>query len=113
MVAPSEENRLSFRPIAHAICGSQRLPNNRDFIGTCLRNVDGPVKVVWTREEDIQHTAIEKQLMAWHKSNPLSQRLASVPGIGPIIATALAATVVEPSGFRSGREARGRGGLGR
>src|SRR5262249_8365405 len=46
----------------------------------------------------------EKQLMAWHKSNPVSQRLASVPGIGPIIATALAATVVEPSGFRSGRE---------
>src|SRR5262249_46971158 len=43
---------------------------------------------------------IEKQLMAWHKSNPVSQRLASVPGI----ATALAATVVEPSGFRSGRE---------
>ena len=42
--------------------------------------------------------------MAWHKSNPVSQRLASVPGIGPIIATALAATVVEPSGFRSGRE---------
>src|SRR5262249_47333000 len=34
----------------------------------------------------------------------VSQRLASVPGIGPIIATALAATVVEPSGFRSGRE---------
>src|SRR5213080_83108 len=48
--------------------------------------------------------AIEKQLMAWHKSNPVSQRLASVPGIGPIIATAIAATVVEPSGFRSGRE---------
>src|SRR5213083_2290744 len=51
--------------------------------------------------------AIEKQLMAWHKSNPVSQRLASVPGIGPIIATALAATVVEPSGFRSGREGCG------
>src|ERR671935_2136692 len=48
--------------------------------------------------------AIEKQLMAWHKSNPVSQRLASVPGIGPIIATAIAVTVVEPSGFRSGRE---------
>ena len=48
--------------------------------------------------------AIEQQLMAWHKSNPVSQRLATVPGIGPIIATAIAATVVEPSGFRSGRE---------
>ena len=31
--------------------------------------------------------AIEKQLMAWHKSNPVSQRVASVPGIGPIIAS--------------------------
>src|SRR5437899_10342294 len=49
--------------------------------------------------------------MAWHKSNPVSQRLASVPGIGPIIATALAATVVEPSAFRSGRESAARLGL--
>jgi transposase len=48
--------------------------------------------------------ALEKQLMAWHKNNPVSQRLASIPGIGPIIATAIAATVVEASGFRSGRE---------
>jgi transposase len=48
--------------------------------------------------------ALEKQLMAWHKSNPVSQRLATIPGIGPIIATALAATVVQASGFRSGRE---------
>jgi transposase len=38
--------------------------------------------------------AIEKQLTAWHRKNPVSQRLASIPGVGPIIATALAATVV-------------------
>src|SRR3954470_8526319 len=49
-------------------------------------------------------TELEKQLMAWHKSNPVSQRLATIPGIGPIIATAVAAMVAEPSGFRSGRE---------
>src|SRR5262249_31880944 len=48
--------------------------------------------------------AIEKQLMAWHKSTPVSQRLASVPGIGPIIATAIATTVADPKVFRSGRE---------
>ena len=48
--------------------------------------------------------AVEQQLRAWHRSNPLSQRLATVPGIGPIIATAIAATVVEPSGFASARE---------
>jgi transposase len=49
-------------------------------------------------------TVLEKQLMAWHKSNPVSQRLATIPGIGPIIATAVAAMVAEPRGFRSGRE---------
>src|SRR4051812_14038424 len=48
--------------------------------------------------------SLEKQLMAWHKANPVSQRLATIPGIGPIIATAIAAMVAEPSGFRSGRE---------
>src|SRR5262250_2881344 len=38
-------------------------------------------------------SALERQLLAWHKSNPVSQRLASIPGIGPIIATAIATTV--------------------
>jgi transposase len=48
--------------------------------------------------------AIEAQIMAWHKSNPVSRRLATIPSIGPIIATAIAATVADPSVFRSGRE---------
>jgi hypothetical protein len=34
----------------------------------------------------------------------MSQRLASIPGIGPIIATAIATTVADPNVFRSGRE---------
>ena len=50
--------------------------------------------------------ALEKQLMAWHKTNAVSQRLASIPGIGPIIATAIATTVADPRVFRSGRLAR-------
>jgi transposase len=48
--------------------------------------------------------ALEKQLMAWHKTNAVSRRLASIPGIGPIIATAIATTVADPGVFRSGRE---------
>src|SRR5262249_13785057 len=48
--------------------------------------------------------ALERQLLAWHKSNSVSQRLASIPGIGPIIATAIATTVADPTVFRSGRE---------
>jgi transposase len=48
--------------------------------------------------------AIEAQIMAWHKSNPVSRRLVTIPSIGPIIATAIVATVADPSVFRSGRE---------
>jgi transposase len=47
---------------------------------------------------------LEKQLLAWHKTNAVSQRLASIPGIGPIIATAIATTVADPNVFRSGRQ---------
>jgi transposase len=49
-------------------------------------------------------TVLERQLLAWHKTDPVSQRLASIPGIGPIIATAIATTVADPKVFRSGRE---------
>jgi transposase len=64
------------------------------------------LQVLATQVEQIEAAvaALERQLKAWHKTNPVSQRLASIPGIGPIIATAIAATVTEPGGFRSGRE---------
>ena len=55
-------------------------------------------------ELETRIAAIEAQIMAWHKSNPMSQRLATIPSIGPIIATAIAATVPDPGEFRSGRE---------
>ena len=41
--------------------------------------------------------------MAWHRANPVSQRLAKIPGIGPLTASAIVATVPDPSVFRSGR----------
>ena len=47
---------------------------------------------------------LDRRLLDWHRSNAVSQRLATIPGIGPITATALAATIVDPSMFRSGRE---------
>jgi transposase len=64
------------------------------------------LKVIVNQIEDTQTriAGLETQVLAWHKSNPVSQRLATIPGIGPIIATAIAATVADPSIFRSGRE---------
>jgi transposase len=44
------------------------------------------------------------EILAWHRANPVSQRLARIPGIGPLIASAIVATVPDPSVFRSGRE---------
>lgn len=47
---------------------------------------------------------IDKQLMAWHKGNELSRRLAEIPAIGPIGATLLVMKVTDPQAFRSGRD---------
>jgi transposase len=47
---------------------------------------------------------VEAEILAWHRANPVSQRLAKIPGIGPLIASAIVATVPDPSVFRSGRE---------
>ena len=47
---------------------------------------------------------LERELLAWHRSSELSQRIATVPGVGLLGATALAATVTDPTQFRSGRQ---------
>ena len=45
----------------------------------------------------------DRMIRAWHRSNEMSLRLDDCPGIGPVLATALAATVADPKAFRSGR----------
>ena len=47
---------------------------------------------------------IEAKLMAWHRNNELSRRLAEIPAIGPIGACLLAIKVTDPQAFRSGRD---------
>jgi transposase len=46
---------------------------------------------------------IEARLMAWHRANADSRRLAQIPGIGPIGATALVMKAPDPHLFPSGR----------
>jgi transposase len=55
------------------------------------------------RALEAQVGALEKRLMAWHRENELSRRLATIPGVGPITATALAMKVPVPSMHRSSR----------
>jgi transposase len=47
---------------------------------------------------------IEGRLASWHRQSRVSRLLATVPGIGIMGASAIAATVADPSLFRSGRE---------
>jgi transposase len=48
--------------------------------------------------------SIEKRLMAQHRASEESQRVETIPGIGIIGATAITATVTDPTAFRSGRD---------
>ncbi len=47
---------------------------------------------------------IERDLLAWQRRSDLATRLLTIPGIGPIGATAIAASVTDPRQFRSGRQ---------
>ena len=47
---------------------------------------------------------IEAAILAWHKDSEASRRLAAIPGIGPITASAVVATVTDPAHFRSARQ---------
>ena len=48
--------------------------------------------------------AVELKLMEWHRSDECSQRLAKIPGIGPIGASMLIMKTPDPHSFKSGRD---------
>jgi transposase len=47
---------------------------------------------------------LDRAILGLQKTDEVARRLSTIPGIGPIGATALAASVADPSQFRSGRE---------
>lgn len=54
-------------------------------------------------QQHMQILDLDRQILAWHRSNETSRRLATIPGIGPLAASALTATIGDASTFRSGR----------
>ncbi|MBY0465019.1 MAG: IS110 family transposase [Burkholderiales bacterium] len=56
------------------------------------------------KELDDQVTELESQIVKWHRSSELSSKLAGVPGIGPLTASALVATIGDAKNFDSGRQ---------
>lgn len=52
----------------------------------------------------IRLQAIDRSILALQRTDDVARRLSTIPGIGPVGATALAASVADPGQFRSGRE---------
>jgi len=48
--------------------------------------------------------ALDKDLMTWFRGNEVARRLETIPGVGIVTASALAATVTDPHQFTSGRQ---------
>jgi transposase len=66
------------------------------------RRAGALVKQIDALDEAIE--AIDKELEAQAKGDEKTKRLMTIPGIGPVIATAIAATVRDIEAFASGRE---------
>jgi transposase len=63
-----------------------------------LRGLAAELEVLGARIEEI-----EAAILTWHKENEASRRLTTIPGVGPITASAIVATIVDPAHFKSAR----------
>jgi transposase len=56
------------------------------------------------KELDRQVDELEGQIKAWHRGNIASRRLEAIPGIGPLSASALVASIGDAKAFKNGRQ---------
>ena len=56
------------------------------------------------KELDRQVGELEVQIRTWHRQSDLSRKLEKIPGIGPITASALIATIGDAKNFADGRQ---------
>ncbi|QDL39551.1 IS110 family transposase [Rhodoferax sediminis] len=90
-------NRALFSEVEQALVDlSDDLPQ---MVADSLREQVARIKAL---SQDMQ--AIEKRLALQLKADPKMQRIAQIPGVGLLTATAAIATMGEASAFKSGRE---------
>ena len=56
------------------------------------------------KELNDQVTELETQIQIWHRNNDASKKLACIPGIGPLTASALVASIGDAKCFKNGRQ---------
>ena len=95
VVAPI--GRMGLERLIHIICD-----DNDDRITPIVRKALSHL-VNQHDQQVMQILDLDRQIVAWHRGNEVSRRLATIPGIGPLAASALAATIGDAKVFHSGR----------
>jgi transposase len=68
-----------------------------------LRDALVPMAELW-RDLERRIAALDRQILDWGRSNATFGHLITIPGFGPILASAMAAIVAHPDAWRSGRD---------
>lgn len=104
-------NALRSHLAEFGIIAPQGLWNVRKLIGYAeCGNLPGPARasLMYLIENlaalDQRIREIEKDIRAWHRANETSRRLETIPGVGPLIASAVVATIPDLSTFKKGRD---------
>jgi transposase len=95
IVAPVE--RKGVEELLHVVADptDKRVP---DTVRACLAALGA--QLLNLKKQILQ---FDRMIMTWYRSNETSKRLHYIPGVGPLLATALVASVADPKTFRSGR----------
>ena len=64
------------------------------------------VELIVAQIEDLERriTVVDRSITEWHRKSEVSRRLETIPGIGVITASAIAAVVADAGVFKSGRQ---------
>ena len=81
-----------------------------EIIADAANGLSGMIRELFTRllshyrELDRQAAELELQIKEWHRNDMASQRLEKIPGIGPITASALIASIGSAHVFKNARQ---------
>jgi transposase len=96
IVAPVGRNGVEQLLGVVADASDQRLP---EVARACVAALGAQLQTL-----KAQILQFDRMINAWHRSSEASRRLDDIPGIGPVLATALVASIADPKVFRSGRD---------
>src|SRR3954449_6646921 len=96
IVAPVGRNGVEELLGAVADASDKRLP---EVARACLVALGAQLRML-----KAQILEFDRMINAWHRSNEASRRFDEIPGVGPVLATALVGSVADPKAFRSGRD---------